>query len=97
MENKTPGDRFVEERGARKHQQVYPCGCVVSYCLCGCENAPEQRDCPTHAAAHDLLASLRALLSHEEAHLAKDNTQARAFQDSIMYDARAAISKAEGR
>ena len=57
-----PGEYIVEEHGSRRSLQVYPCGCEAVYCLCGCDNAPEIRDCKLHRAAEELLTAAREQL-----------------------------------
>lgn len=76
---RAPGVYVVEEKGARRSLQVYPCGCVAVYCLCGCDNAPEIRDCSLHRAALDMLTAAKSWIAAREN--ADDGLETKAFND----------------
>ena len=82
------GEQIVNRDGQKHSQNVYECGCVAGYCLCGCDNAPYFIECKKHASFDAMLELLR----RAEVDLGKHP----AFRISALrMDIRAAILRAE--
>ena len=77
------------DMGGPYNEQVYPCGCRVRVCLCGCDNEPDIVDCAMHGAAEEVLKALKAVLEDTR------GGTTMATSDSLWKRARRAVKVAE--